>query len=285
MTQEGRNTYIVDGENAGEIARLIIQDRLLTGVGVAMGDDLFKRAQIRSVLDIGCGPGAWLLELAQRFPGLESLVGIDVSSSMLNYASSQAEASKLRQVTFRRMDATYPPLDFVDGTFDLVNARLITGFMHKDGWATLIADCFRLLRSGGILQLTEFEDVICSSLAFETLNMYYIQALHQSGRGFLTSQVRHLSTAPFLRKLLQDAGFLDLQLTGKVVDFSSGTPYHQLGCENIEVAYALMQPFFLSQGLSSSDELQRLLQQFQRDRSSPDFSGVALFLGASGKKP
>ena len=59
------NVYFNDPESGAEMARLIDQDRLITR---CMGGLLPERSNdfsgIHRVLDIGCGPGGWVLELA-----------------------------------------------------------------------------------------------------------------------------------------------------------------------------------------------------------------------------
>src|SRR5258708_3157755 len=53
--------YVIDAENAAEMARLLLQDQLLTR---AMGGPLAEQvdmSQVHRVLDIGCGPGGWVL--------------------------------------------------------------------------------------------------------------------------------------------------------------------------------------------------------------------------------
>jgi hypothetical protein len=49
----------------------------------------------------------------------------------IEYATSLAEAQDLSTLQFRVMDATQP-LDFPDSTFDLVNGRILMGFLSKE---------------------------------------------------------------------------------------------------------------------------------------------------------
>ncbi len=69
----------------------------------------------RSVLDIGCGPGHYSLELARR--GAGKVLGIDFADGMLDIAREGARREGLDKVTFDRADflsATYPePFDYV----------------------------------------------------------------------------------------------------------------------------------------------------------------------------
>jgi ubiquinone/menaquinone biosynthesis C-methylase UbiE len=89
------STYFVqDRSNQQEMARLTVQDHLMTH---AMGGVLPEQpdpTSLRRVLDVGCGTGSWLLEAAQTYPGL-TLVGIDISQPMIDYARQQAEARRV----------------------------------------------------------------------------------------------------------------------------------------------------------------------------------------------
>src|SRR5438105_1031571 len=84
------NSYFIDHESAGEMARLLDQDRLYTE---AMGGFFSERSDLSDLhrmLDIGCGPGGWVQELAFAFPDKE-FVGTDISEAMIKYARAQAK--------------------------------------------------------------------------------------------------------------------------------------------------------------------------------------------------
>src|SRR6266849_9236521 len=93
--QEHPSTYFVqDRSNEEELTRLQIQDQMLTaGMGGVLPEQpdplIFQR-----VLDVGCGTGGWLIEAAKTYPALSLLVGVDVSSLMIEYARAQAAAQK-----------------------------------------------------------------------------------------------------------------------------------------------------------------------------------------------
>src|SRR5689334_109931 len=65
------NSYFIDHESAAEMARLLDQDRLYTE---AMGGFFSERSDlsmIQRILDIGCGPGGWVQEVAYAYPEKE----------------------------------------------------------------------------------------------------------------------------------------------------------------------------------------------------------------------
>jgi len=72
----------------------------------------------RSVLDVGCGGGAALHELAERFSGAK-LCGCDVSPLAIETATALNESHvKSGRMTFRLCGV--PDLPFADGAFDTV---------------------------------------------------------------------------------------------------------------------------------------------------------------------
>lgn len=134
------------------------------------------------MLDIACGPGAWALDVAQAFPQ-KRVTGIDISRMMVQYAKAEAREKGLYNASFQVMDAL-KPLAFADDSFDLVNARFITGFMSKAASPILVRECMRILRPGGILRLTECESPLTNSVNMgvttqEEANRLYLQTLEE----------------------------------------------------------------------------------------------------------
>lgn len=98
-----------------------------------------------SILDIGTGPGRFLLALRQEFPDSE-LVGVDISPAMVE----QAHRNLKKRGRNDRIDvriAGANSLPFADGTFDRV---VSTGSLHhwKDPVQAL-AEVHRVLQSNG----------------------------------------------------------------------------------------------------------------------------------------
>jgi SAM-dependent methyltransferase len=78
------------------------------------------------ILDVGTGTGAGALRLAQRFPEAE-IVGVDLSSSMLEQARENTPEDLRARVKFERADASALPFD--DGSFELAaHANMIPFF-------------------------------------------------------------------------------------------------------------------------------------------------------------
>jgi ubiquinone/menaquinone biosynthesis C-methylase UbiE len=282
-SHQPENSYVIDAESASEMARLMHQDALITQ---SMGGVFPERSSlvgVRDLLDIACGPGGWALEVARQYPEIE-VTAIDISQTMITYARAQARVRKLTNIQFWVMDAL-KPLDFLPASFDLVNARLIFGFMTPATWPALLAECRRVLRPGGIVRLTEILDNgVTTSPACERLTALAAEAMRLAGRSF-APEGRHFGTLPMLPRLLRTAGFEQIGLRAHALDFSAGTPLHHSTYQDLAALYRLLQPFLVYTGVVTPDEFETLYQQAMTELLAEDFSGIAIFLTVWGESP
>jgi ubiquinone/menaquinone biosynthesis C-methylase UbiE len=111
--------------------------------------DLLRRTvgQARRVLDVGCGPGTYLLMLA---PQIGNGIGIDISDEDLDRAERARKSQGIDDLTFRHADATALP--FPDGSFDVAlllgDVLCYSNLYGKHG--TVVAELRRVLVEGGI---------------------------------------------------------------------------------------------------------------------------------------
>ena len=146
--------FVQDRSNLEEVTRLEIQDKMITaGMGGVL-PELADPTSLRRVLDVGCGTGGWLIEMAKIYPTIEKLVGADISGKMMEYARTQAAAQQLdRRVEFQTMDALRM-LEFPLSSFDLVNQRLGASWIRHWEWRKLLIEYQRVTRPGGIIRIT-----------------------------------------------------------------------------------------------------------------------------------
>lgn len=275
------NTYIL-GDSSAEMIRLIEQDRHFTS---SMGGLLAERADlsnIHRVLDVGCGPGGWILELTQAHPHIQG-VGIDISERMIEYANIQASASNLDNATFYVKNAL-EPFDFPDESFDLVNARFIEGFIPVAAWPAVLQEFLRVTRRGGTIRLTDCEWGMTNSFAYQKLLSISIHAMQRAGLSH-SPDGRNYAITPLLRRFLHDIGCMNIQERPHSMDFSTGTPAHMGSYQDFSIGYQLMQPFQVSMGVTTQEEVERLHQQLTVEMLAENFRGIMYFLTAWGQKP
>src|SRR5215831_12545162 len=138
------DTYFIDPESGAEMARLMHQGRLISknmGGLLPEGIDL---ANTRDILDMACGPGEWVLDVAFEHPEFQ-VIGIDISREMIDYARAQARAQGLDNATFMTMNIL-KSVEFSGNSFDMINGRLLVSFMPTTAWSDLLHECVRVLR-------------------------------------------------------------------------------------------------------------------------------------------
>lgn len=102
------------------------------------------------VLDVGCGSGEFLAELAAA--GARA-IGVDSAPAMVAIAARHGDA--------READAAALP--FEDDSFDVVTA--VTVLHLTDELDHAVLECARVLRPGGLLGIAEWDDTGRSDLA------------------------------------------------------------------------------------------------------------------------
>jgi len=275
--------YFIDQEEGTEMYRLYRQGQVLTDMQGGVLPERPNFAGIRDVLDVACGPAEWALQLATQHPDVQ-VVGVDLSERITLFNRSNAQNNRLRNATFTVMDVTQG-LAFADHSFDLVNARLIFGFMTPLKWPALVQECLRVLRPGGSLRMTEGDASLSNSAASERLHILLTQAIQDQGRSFLPS-ARHASVVPMLRSFLQEAGCTGVQERANVLNYSFGTPVHERWSRNILSAFKLVQKFLIEEtNVVTQDDYALLVEQLRREMQHETFCAVAFYLTVWGHKP
>src|SRR5260370_16350274 len=87
-------TYVIDSESGAETERLMFQDNLLTRhLGGLFPIAIDHEGEMR-VLDLACGPGGWMLNVAYECPNAE-VYGVDINQDIVRYAQSHACSRRL----------------------------------------------------------------------------------------------------------------------------------------------------------------------------------------------
>jgi ubiquinone/menaquinone biosynthesis C-methylase UbiE len=175
-------------------------------------------ANVTNALDVGCGTGFPLIELAERLGDRAHVHGIDPWSGGLKRAAEKIAARGTRNVTLHEGSATAMP--FADSTFDLIVSNL--GVNNFDDRAAAIRECGRVAKPGATLALTtnlqghmrEFYDVFAGVLRDDA---------EASKR--LREHIEHRATVANVRELLETGGFKIARVVEResVMRFANGT--------------------------------------------------------------
>lgn len=279
---QNEKTYVLDAESATEMARLMHQDALVTQTMGGLFPERADLTGIHTILDIGCGPGGWVLDVAREHAEIQ-VTGIDISQTMVNYARAHARARRFRNATFKIMNAL-KPLEFADNSFDLVNARTITAFMYPAAWPVLLKEIMRICRPGGIIRLTEGELVLTNSPAYETLNGMLARAMFLAKRTF-SPDGRDLGITPMLAHLLRDAGYQNVQQKAYACEYLPGTDVYEGLYQDAQIGFPLVSPFLIQLGMTTPEGFERLHRQLLAEMLSDDFCGVGFLMTVWGNKP
>lgn len=193
------------------MAWVTLQDRLDTmfrEVSSAALDAAHPAAGERA-LDVGCGCGGTTLDLARRVTASGQVVGVDISTPMLERARQRATELGLQNVDLTLADAGTHP--FSSASFDLVFSRV--GVMFFAEPVAAFANLRRALRPSGRMVFLS-----CRSAAENRYITTAVEAalplLSDVAPGPLgaNNSMFSLADATHTRALLQQAGFRDITL-------------------------------------------------------------------------
>jgi ubiquinone/menaquinone biosynthesis C-methylase UbiE len=104
-----------------------------------------------SILDVGCGTGYLLRQLAVRVPAAAELAGIDAAPAMIETAREMAPAARGGRLRFT--EGVAEQLPYPGETFDLVVST--TSFDHWADQQAGLTECARVLAPAGHLVLVD----------------------------------------------------------------------------------------------------------------------------------
>jgi SAM-dependent methyltransferase len=277
---EPLQSYILDPENVAEMARLEIQGLLLTesmgGLLPEWGNTL--PTDCRHILDLGCGPGEWVRQLAQTFPQAH-VIGLDISRTMIAYAQALTQDQHLENASFVCHDVR-KPLPFPAHSLDLVNARLMTGVLQRDRWPAFLQQCRRVLKPEGTIRLTEGGDPgwRANTIACQRMLSWLLDMIPKSGYGFATGASLQWRMREGLSDLLREGGWNAMTLNEYTLDFSFGTPFAASQRRNILIVSEQSKALLVRLGLTTEEAFAQTYQAMKREMEEPGFQTFSHFL-------
>ncbi|KAI8149886.1 S-adenosyl-L-methionine-dependent methyltransferase [Fennellomyces sp. T-0311] len=160
--------------------------------------DLLGRTTSRSqVLDIGCGPGTWVLEMASDFPHAD-FYGIDLCPMFPN----SIKPSNARFLQHDILDT----LPFSDNSLDYIHMRVMLSNLTQTQLTRLLGEVNRILKPLGYIELVDVEYRVQrpGPIAEQLLNQKLAETMLNNDIDFQLCY--HLSTL----LMTQQPGFVDV---------------------------------------------------------------------------
>lgn len=121
-------------------------------------DQVGQNAELK-ILDVGCGNGRHLKYLAEHYPQIAYMQGVDYSDLAIKLAQKQEKAGRVPLNTFQQVDAFQLP--YPDASFNVIMCRsMLHCFpfvpnIKEFGATALVAEMARVLAPGGVMYLEE----------------------------------------------------------------------------------------------------------------------------------
>ncbi|CAG8515050.1 415_t:CDS:2 [Funneliformis caledonium] len=204
------------------------------------------------VLDVGCGPGTWILEMASSYPKTEDFHGTDISSLFPN-------AIKPVNSSFSQQNVL-EVLKFPDNHFDFVYMRFLMLALSNEQWKNVvIPELVRVTKKGGFVEIMEWD-----------VNIY--------NSGPITKRLMNSMIADFNSRNIDDR-IIDMipefmkesQMTDIEKDFRDcpqGRYAGKLGSLNLDNAitiFRMYKPKFSKEYGMTSEEYDQLIEDFIKE--------------------
>lgn len=135
------------------------------------------------ILDVGCGSGRWVREMAEEFRGAR-VVGQDITPpAESNPATSgifTADASQPRNYAFVRHNVL-EPFTFVPASFDLTHMRQMISVLPVSAWPHVVGEMVRVTAFGGWVELVEGDLVRNGGPALDMIQRWALQLMLPHG--------------------------------------------------------------------------------------------------------
>jgi len=158
------------------------------------------------VLDVGCGSGALVAELAQRL-GAENVTGIDPSEPFVEAAQDRVPGARL-------VVGSAESLPFADGEFDATLSQLVVNFLTQPEQG--LGEMVRVTRAGGVVAGCVWD----YRGEMTMLRAFWDAAISLDPDAADDGAVMRFATPEELRDLWAGAGLGGVEVTTLVVDAS-----------------------------------------------------------------
>lgn len=240
-----KSYYIIRGGVQGR-ERLRILSRVMRPSAISLLERVGVKPGMRC-LDIGCGGGDLVFDLARMVGNEGVVVGTDLDLEKLGIARAEAREQALKNVLFGCEDITSgPPRE----TFDIVHARFV--LTHLPDPEGAVAHMKSALRPGGALVLQDIDFRGHFSCPEDPAFARYVDLYSETVR----RRGGDANIGPRLARFLIDAGLVDVQI--HIVQ-----PAAMAGDVKLIVALTMesIADSVIAEGLASKSEVEALVDR------------------------
>ncbi len=163
--------------------------------------ELAKLQKGQKVLDIATGTGIVAIASAKIVGNEGKVIGVDISSGMLQQAQTKIDAEGLLNIELVEADADY--LNFADNSFDIILCS--SAIVYLTDLPAVLQSWYRFLKPGGIVAFSCFAETAM------TTSVLYRAKLQDYGIT-VPNPNEILGTPEKCLEMLQKAGFKDIDI-------------------------------------------------------------------------
>ncbi|KAI8364714.1 S-adenosyl-L-methionine-dependent methyltransferase [Radiomyces spectabilis] len=215
--------------------------------------DSESRAQ---VLDVGCGPGTWVLEMSTDY-GNADFYGVDLCTMF-------PTTIKPSNAYFHHHNFITDGLPYADETFDYIHMRLMLCHLSHTQLLKLLEEMERVLKPMGHIEILDVDYAIQrpGPLSETVFNQYLRDLLRSLNVDMFLSQ--HLST--LLMTQPSDRGFVDVHQERVAIPLGWGSQTSEIHAQNFEAYVRSLNPK-LRQGRMTSSDIQEMMEECKQYQS------------------
>ncbi|KAI9252631.1 S-adenosyl-L-methionine-dependent methyltransferase [Sporodiniella umbellata] len=223
-----------------------------------------------SVLDIGCGSGAWMADMSSEYPkcSYQGCDIIDAPDVVKRFPNLKYDHGNVVQ-----------GLPYKDGTFDFVHMRFFVYALQAEEWPIAIKEAIRVTKTGGIIQFVENAFVPPKNKDSLCYRVITCSSSFSKDKGQLPNIRFELESL-----VLANAKVEILQACPKLLTTNDGSPLAERYACNLEQGLAgVIKYIGPSLGIRSEAEISDYLVEFRKDTLKNDFQASPLSLSVLKK--
>lgn len=238
---------------------------------------------LKQVLDIDCRTGAWAIDVALSYPGVNT-IGLDNDGAFIDIARRNAEIGAISHARFYQ-SSPLKRLPLAEATFDFVHSLQVAPVFRPHEWPLFLHECKRVMKPGAAITLMSLSIGPTSSNAYQRLLLLSDALARKLGYSF--SQRSGTGTpGVYLFHLLKEAGFLNASYAISPVNFGGpNNPGGRASCQLLANRVQKQKLLFLAHNLIGEEEFDALLQEKQDDMREANYCANGALISATAYAP